>query len=93
VSFITQANAKANLCNIKARQALLISRRYPLGPIAQLVEHPAHNRMVAGSNPAGSTSSTTKEKEMEIVVTVASVVCMSLTIGSVIFWNGRKITE
>ena len=63
------------------------------GPIAQLVEHPAHNRMVAGSNPAGSTSSTTKEKEMEIVVTVASVICMSLTIGSVVFWNGRKITE
>ena len=93
MSFITQANAKADLCNIKARQALLGSRRYPLGPIAQLVEHPAHNRMVAGSTPAGSTSSTTRERKMEMVVIVASAVCMSLTVGSVVFWNGRKITE
>jgi hypothetical protein len=25
------------------------------GPIAQLVEHPAHNRMVGGSTPSGPT--------------------------------------
>jgi len=30
---------------------------------------------------------------MELVVIVASLVCMSLTVGSVIFWNGREINE
>ncbi len=34
---------------------LVLSVQIVIGPIAQLVELPAHNRTVSGSNPLGST--------------------------------------
>jgi hypothetical protein len=46
---------------LEHRAILAASRRLRytllvLGPIAQWLERPAHNRLVAGSNPAGPTS-------------------------------------
>ncbi len=42
-------------CLTEKRVLILRNELYLCGPIAQLVELPAHNRMVGGSTPSGPT--------------------------------------
>ena len=42
--------------DIAFQAAYLVAPNPPCGPIAQLVELPAHNRLVPGSNPGGPTT-------------------------------------
>ena len=43
-------------CLTETRALFLRNELYLCGPIAQLVELPAHNRMVGGSTPSGPTT-------------------------------------